>query len=98
MIARFDQMSTPFQAILWGRVLPLDTFDQAKIMAFWEQWGGRTNLGRRSARPRTAPPTRTPAEPPNATPGPSAAPSAELAAPAPATADRHAPRLVPRSR
>ena len=44
VIARFDQMSSPFQAILWGRVLPLETFDEARITAFWEQWGGRTNL------------------------------------------------------
>ncbi len=43
VIARFDQMSTPFQAIVWGRVLFLDTFDQAKILAFWEQWGEKTN-------------------------------------------------------
>ena len=43
VIARFDQMSSPFQAILWGRVLPLQTFDEARIKAFWEQWGGRTN-------------------------------------------------------
>ena len=39
----FDQMSTPFQAIVWGRVLPLETFDDAKVTAFWEQWGDRTN-------------------------------------------------------
>ena len=45
VIAQFDQMSSPFQAILWGRVLPLQTFDEARIKAFWEQWGGRTNLG-----------------------------------------------------
>ena len=43
VIARFDQMTSPFQAIVWGRVLLLDTFDQAKILAFWEQWGERTN-------------------------------------------------------
>ena len=43
VIARFDQMSTPFQAIVWGRVLPLETFDQAKILAFWQQWGEKTN-------------------------------------------------------
>jgi Protein of unknown function (DUF3105) len=43
IIAPFDQMSSPFQAILWGRVLPLETFDEARVTAFWEQWGGRTN-------------------------------------------------------
>ncbi len=44
VIARFDQMSTPFQALVWGRVLPLDTFDEAQVTAFWNQWGGLTNL------------------------------------------------------
>ena len=43
VIARFDQMSTPFQAIVWGRVLPLETLDDAKILAFYQQWGERTN-------------------------------------------------------
>jgi hypothetical protein len=43
VIARFDDMSTPFQAILWGRVLPLETFDQAQILAFYKQWADRSN-------------------------------------------------------
>jgi hypothetical protein len=43
VIARFDQMATPFAAIVWGRVLPLQTFDQAQILAFWNQWGEQTN-------------------------------------------------------
>ena len=43
VIARFDQMSTPYQAIIWGRVLLLDTWDPTMVTAFWNQWGGRTN-------------------------------------------------------
>ena len=43
VVARFDQMSTPFQAIVWGRVLPLETFDQAQVLAFYSQWGDKTN-------------------------------------------------------
>ena len=43
VIAPFDQMSSPFQAILWGRVLPLETFDEQRVRAFYEQWAGRTN-------------------------------------------------------
>ncbi len=43
VIARFDDMSTPFQALVWGRVLPLQAFDAAEITAFWNQWGGITN-------------------------------------------------------
>jgi len=67
VIARFDQMSSPFQAIVWGRVLFLDTFDQAQILAFWEQWGERTNPEKQCAAPTPAP---------SAAPGQSAAPSA----------------------
>ena len=51
VIARFDQMSSPFQALVWGRVLLLDTFDQAKILAFWEQWGERTHPEKKCAVP-----------------------------------------------
>jgi hypothetical protein len=90
VIAPFDQMSTPFQAILWGRVLPLETFDEAKVTAFWEQWGGRTNLEKQfcptpnqSGAPTVSTAPSTSAEPSAApTPAPSvAAPSA--AAPSP---------------
>jgi hypothetical protein len=93
VIARFDQMSTPFQAIVWGRVLQLDTFDQAAILAFWNQWGERTNPEKQCAVPSSSPtvsaapsdsaaPSATPA--PTASPAPtdSAVPSA-TAAPSP---------------
>ena len=43
VIARFDQMGTPFEALAWDRVLPLQTFDTAQIMAFWNLYGERTN-------------------------------------------------------
>ena len=81
VIAPFDQMSSPFQAILWGRVLPLETFDEARIKAFWEQWGGRTNLEKICPTPnQSGAPTVTTA--PSTAPGTSAAPSA---APTPAS-------------
>ena len=62
VIARFDQMTSPFQAIVWGRVLFLDTFDQAKILAFWDQWGERTNPEQQCPVP-SAQPSATPAAP-----------------------------------
>jgi hypothetical protein len=77
VIARFDQMSSPFQAIVWGRVLPLDTFDEAEITAYWNQWGGKTNLEPLCPTPNsTANPSAT--EVPNTTgsPSTSAEPSA----------------------
>jgi hypothetical protein len=55
VIARFDQMATPFTAIVWGRELPLQTFDQAQIMAFWNQWGERTNGEPQCAAPSSSP-------------------------------------------
>jgi len=43
VIARFDDMATPYAAIVWGRVLPLETLDTAQILEFWRVWGERTN-------------------------------------------------------
>ncbi len=43
VIARFDEMATPYAALVWDRVLQMDSFDAAQITAFWNQWGGRTN-------------------------------------------------------
>ena len=37
--ARFDDMATPFAALVWGRVLPLDSFDEARILGFWNSSG-----------------------------------------------------------
>ena len=86
VIAPFDQMSSDFQAIVWGRVLPLDTFDEAKIKAFWEQWGGRTNLEKTCPTPNqsTAPAVSTaPSTEPATSTEPSAAPSPAPSAAAP---------------
>ena len=55
----------------------LDTFDQAKILAFWEQWGERTNPEKQCAVPSASPTTsEAPAESgaPSATPAVTASP------------------------
>jgi hypothetical protein len=70
VIARFDQMSSPFQAIVWGRVLPLETFDQAEITAYWNQWGGKTNLEPLCPTPNSSA-NPSASEPPNTTDSPS---------------------------
>jgi hypothetical protein len=83
VIARFDQMSTPFQAIVWGRVLTLDSFDQAKILAFWQQWGEKTN-----PEPQCAAPSPSASVAPSGSPAASesVAPSATpIATPAPSS-------------
>jgi hypothetical protein len=43
VIARFDDMATPYAAVVWGRVLPLEAFDTAQILEYWQVWGERTN-------------------------------------------------------
>jgi hypothetical protein len=85
VIARFDQTSTPFQAIVWGRVLPLDTLDTDKILAFWNQWGERTNPEPQCTAPSAAPSAAAPSAAAPSAAAPSTAPS--VAAPsAPASA------------
>ena len=70
VVARFDQMSTPFQAIVWGRVLMMDTWDPNLVQQFWLQWGGRTNTEQLCPTPNS----------PSASPSGSAAPSGSPAA------------------
>lgn len=76
VIARFDEMATPYAAIVWDRVLPLQTLDTAQILAFWQQWGEKTN-----PEPQCAPPSAGPSAAPST--APSAAPSTESSAPSP---------------
>ena len=84
VIARFDQMAWPFAAIVWDRVLPLETLDQAAILDFYARYGERTNQERfcevpePSAEPSasgSAAPSASPAASPSAAPSESVAPS-----------------------
>jgi hypothetical protein len=43
VVARFDEMKWPYAAMVWDRVLPLQSLDTAQILAFWQQWGEKTN-------------------------------------------------------
>lgn len=43
VIARFDDMATPYAALVWGRVLPLETLDTQAILAFNSAWAEKTN-------------------------------------------------------
>ncbi|MFL5755824.1 MAG: DUF3105 domain-containing protein [Chloroflexota bacterium] len=43
VIARFEQMPTKFAALVWGRVLFLDTLDTAKIVQFFQTEAERLN-------------------------------------------------------
>jgi hypothetical protein len=64
VIARFDDMATPYAALVWGLVLPLETLDTTQILEFWQLKGERTN-----------PEPQCQATP--SSPAPSAEPSAE---------------------
>ena len=66
VVARFDQMSTPFAALVWGRVLLLDTLDTAKILDFY-----RTEGERGAPEPQCAPPSPAASPEPPASPSPS---------------------------
>jgi hypothetical protein len=55
VVARFDEMATPFAALVWGRLLLLDTLDTAKILAFYQAYGERTNPEPQCAAPSPSP-------------------------------------------
>jgi hypothetical protein len=76
VIARFDQMAWPYAALVWDRVLPMETIDQAAVLDFYARYGERTNpekLCSPSASPSAAPST-SPSGAPSASP--TTAPSA----------------------
>ena len=43
VFTRFDSMKTPFAALVWDRVLPLQDLDRVAILAFYQQWGEQLN-------------------------------------------------------
>jgi len=43
IVARFDQMAWPYAALVWGRVLPMETLDQAAVLDFYARYAERTN-------------------------------------------------------
>ncbi len=67
VIARFDQMAWPFAALVWDRVLPLETLDQAAILDLYKRYGEVNNPE------KLCQPSASPSAP--ASPGTSAAPS-----------------------
>jgi hypothetical protein len=92
IFTRFDSMKTPFAALVWDRVLPLQDLDRAAILAFYQQWGEQLNpelVPAGCARPTPSPspgasasPSASPSGSPSASPSgsPSASPSASPAA------------------
>lgn len=77
VIARFDDMNTPYAALVWGRVLPFETVDTAQILEFWQTWGERSNPEKQCTPASPAPTVPSAAPSVEASPAPSVAPSAE---------------------
>jgi len=75
-------MSTKYAAVVWHRVLLLDTFDQAKILAFFNQWADKTNREKQCASPSPSPAPGTSASP-SASESPAGSPSPSGASPSP---------------
>jgi len=89
IVARFDQMATPYAALVWGEVLPLQTLDTQEILTFWAQEGERTNPERQCPAP-----TATPAPSASATAAPSATPTGSPAG-SPAASATSSPSASP---
>ncbi|MEO6206496.1 MAG: DUF3105 domain-containing protein [Candidatus Limnocylindrales bacterium] len=87
VFARFDDMATPFTALVWGRELPLQTLDEAAILELDAVYGERTNPEKLcspspSAAPSAASQSVAPSSSPSAAPSASPSPAAS-AAPSP---------------
>lgn len=74
IFTRFDEMSSPYAVLVWNVVLPLQSLDEAAILAFYAGWGERFN-----PEPQCAAPTPTPGPTPTAGPSATVAPSPSVA-------------------
>ena len=94
VIARFDDMAWPFAAIVWDRVLPLQTLDQQAILDFYAIWGEKTNPEKFCNPPSASP--SSPVEPSSSVePSGSASPAASASAPASAGPSESAAPVAP---
>jgi len=75
VISRFEEMATPFAALVWDRVLLQQTLDIDEIKRFFAEEGERTNPEQQCPRPS-----------PSAAPSPSPAASPSPASPSPSPA------------
>ena len=74
VVAHFEQMPTKYAALVWDRVLYLDTLDNARIYDFYTRYGERVSDGRVVAppEPQCAPPSASPSAGVSAAPSPAA--------------------------
>lgn len=72
LFARFDEMATAYAALVWDRVLPLETLDTEQILQFHAAFAETTNPEKLCASPTPAPsPSGSATESAGASPSPS---------------------------
>lgn len=92
VVVRFDDLTTRYAAIVWDRVLLLDSLDKQKIVDFYNEWGEKTNPEKQCASPSpSAVPSPSASSGASAGPSGSAAPSASAPSPAASPARSVAP-------
>jgi len=74
LVARFADMAWPYAALVWDRVLPLETVDQQAILDFYAMFGEKTN-----PEMLCTPPSAQPSGAPSSSATPSAVPSTSAA-------------------
>ncbi len=74
VVAKFDQLPTRYAALIWDRVLYLDTLDSAKVYDFYLRYGERVSDGRFVAppEPQCGVPSASPSAGATAEPSPAA--------------------------
>jgi len=76
VVARFDDMKTKYAALVWDRLLMLDTLDTDQFLAFFASEGERSNPEKQCAAPSSsAEPSAQPSSQTSAGPSLSAGPS-----------------------
>jgi hypothetical protein len=63
LVVRFNDMAWPYAALVWDRVLPLETLDQQAILDFYASFGEQTNPEK-----LCTPPSAEPSAPASASP------------------------------
>ena len=74
VVARFKDMAWPYAALVWDRVLPLETLDQQAILDFYAIYGEQTNPEK-----LCTPPSAEPSALPSSSAAPSSGASASAA-------------------
>jgi hypothetical protein len=79
VIARFDQMKTPFAALVWGRILPMETWDPALALEYYATESVRIDANGEYVAPPEPAAAGCPPVTPSVAPSESVAPSDSVA-------------------